>query len=359
MEPVEEGGVDHHVRKGRQQMARLDQPLDGRALLEVPHEHHRRGGRDRVAAPGEAPRGHVVLHDLHAARILEGDPRHLIEGDHIPEPDQPNLARREIHEQVGHRRLAARHQNCVGAHLLVDVALARALGAEFADVVVVLDQRDHPAEQVPADAGLELRGLVAGRPQEHVDPLLLGEFTPKREQLLHVEVRHLNRLDVFDDERRALLVLLVEILHRDNAPDAPDEQFLELLDELRADVGPPDVEVHEGGLVDVALLVQGDGDLVDDLVAAPLADQRLDLLPLVRADVVIGQNLLDLLEPLGDAGLVAGWAVAAEQVFEDEGGHVRPLLDDLGEVLADHLAGKAADQELVEPAGKRGVRSHR
>ena len=59
--------------------------------------------------------------------------------------------------------------------------------------------------------------------KQDVDPLLLGEGPPSLEQFLQVHVRHLDRLQVPQDERRALLVLLVEVLQGDDAPDAADE----------------------------------------------------------------------------------------------------------------------------------------
>ena len=64
-------------------------------------------------------------------------------------PTSPTDAAGHVVEQVRHGRLAAGDQDAVRADLLVDVALARAPRAEFAEVVVVLDQRDHPGEQVP------------------------------------------------------------------------------------------------------------------------------------------------------------------------------------------------------------------
>jgi hypothetical protein len=102
-------------------------------------------------------------------------------------------------------------------------------GSQFAAVVVVLDQRDHAGQQMPLHPLVELRGLDAGGSQQHVDPLLLGELPPPLEQLVHVHVGHLDRLQVPDDERRALLALLVEILHRDDGPDAAGQQLLVLL----------------------------------------------------------------------------------------------------------------------------------
>ena len=118
-----------------------------------------------VTATGERTRGHVVLHDLDAILVLEGDARHFVEGHHVPEPDQTDLTPGHVVEQVRDRRLPAGDQDAVRADLLVDVALARASWAKLGKVVVVLDQRDHAGEQVPLHPLLEVRRLHAGRTQ--------------------------------------------------------------------------------------------------------------------------------------------------------------------------------------------------
>ena len=147
VEAVEERRVDHHLGERGEEVAGLDQGVH--RLVDVADEDHRGVGVDRVTATGERPGGHVVLHDLDAILVLERDPRHLVEGHHVPEAHQADGAAGHVVEQVRHGRLPARDQDAVGADLLVDVALARASGAEFAEVEVVLHQRDHPAEQVP------------------------------------------------------------------------------------------------------------------------------------------------------------------------------------------------------------------
>ena len=79
-------------------------------------------------------------------------------------------------------------------------------------------------------------------------------------------------------------------------------------------------------LVDVALLVELDRDLVDDLVGALLADQGLHLLRLVGPNEVLGQDTLDRLQAFGDDLIVLRRAVVPEQILEHEHRHVRALL---------------------------------
>ena len=159
VEAVEEGRVDHGLGERGEQVARLDQRVH--RLVDVADEDHRGVGVDRVPATGERTRGHVVLHDLHAVLVLERDARHFVEGHHVPKADQTDRPPGHVVEQVGNGRLATGDQDAVRADLLVDVALAGATGAKFADVVVVLHQRDHPAEQMPLHPLLEVRRLLS------------------------------------------------------------------------------------------------------------------------------------------------------------------------------------------------------
>ena len=121
-----------------------------------------------------------------------------------------------------------------------------------------------------------------------------------------------------------------------------------------------DAQVAEQRLVHVPLLVERHRHLVDDLQAAPLPDRGLHLLGFVGPDVVLGQDLLDRPQPVLDHRLVVRGAVAAQQIFQDVDRHVRTFLDQLGQVLANDLAGEVPVQEIVQPGVRSvGFRSHR
>ena len=79
----------------------------------------------------------------------------------------------------------------------------------------------------------------------------------------------------------------------------------------------------------------------------------------VRTNIVVGQDLLDLLEALFDVFFVTGRAFAAKQVFENENRDLWPFLSEFGEILADHLARKVAEKQFVEAGVVDGFRSHR
>ena len=93
-----------------------------------------------------------------------------------------------------------------------------------------------------------------------------------------------------------------------------------------------------------------DAHLVDDLVGALLADQRLDLLGFVGAHEVLGEDALHRLQALRDDLLVLGRAVVAEQVLQHEDRDVRALLHQLREVLANDLSREVLVQQRVQVA---------
>ena len=111
-----------------------------------------------------------------------------------------------------------------------------------------------------------------------------------------------------------------------------------------------DAEVGELGLVDVGLLVEGDGDLVDDPVPAALVDRRLDQFGLVAVDVVVGEDLAHGVDAGLDGGFVVRGGVLAEQVLQDVRRHDGVALDGLDQVLADDDAGEEQVDLVVEVA---------
>ena len=106
------------------------------------------------------------------------------------------------------------------------------------------------------------------------------------------------------------------------------DKYLNSMEDIFAEVG-------KGRLIDIALVVEGDADLVDHLVAATLADQRADQPGLVAVDVVLAQDLHDGGHARFDAGLVGSGAILAEEVFEHVGGNNSVALDELDQVFAD------------------------
>ena len=199
--------------------------------------------------------------------------------------------------------------------------------------------------------GVEADGL-----HEQVDPLVGGEPAARLEVVVEVELRQLDWLDRAEDPRHDALVVAVEVLDVADAPHAADQELGMRLDGRGLDDHALDAEVGELGLVDVGLLVEGDGDLVDDPVPAAFLDRRLDQFGLAPVDVVLGENLANSVDACLDGGLVVRCRVLTEEVLKDVRRHDRVALDGLDQVLADDDAGEQQVDLEVEVAL---LRAHR
>ena len=108
------------------------------------------------------------------------------------------------------------------------MAFACATWSQLTQIVVVLYQRNHAGEQVPALTLFEVAGLHARRAQQYIDPLVVCEsFTPFK-KCLHVHIGHLDRLELSHRKRRAALVFFKLIFECNDAPDTTYQQFFKL-----------------------------------------------------------------------------------------------------------------------------------
>ena len=160
METIEEGRIDHGLGKGGQKMACLDQGIH--RLVEVTHKDHGGVGVDQVPPPSKGARSHIVLHYRDAIVVLKGDPGYLIKGHHVPQTHEPYGPVGQVVEKVGNGCLATGNEDTVGTDLLVDMALASPPRPQFAYVEIVLNQGNHPGQQVPLYTILELGRLQTG-----------------------------------------------------------------------------------------------------------------------------------------------------------------------------------------------------
>src|SRR5262249_17507114 len=152
---------------------------------------------------------------------------------------------------------------------------AGAFRTELDKVVVALDEGNEPRDldklgTAAAQFGVETDGL-----DQKVDPLFGRELTTGRDVAVEVEVRELDGLDRAENPRHDAGVVAVEVLDVADAPDPADEELGMSRDRRRLDEHLLDAEISELCLVDIVLVVEGDRDLVNDLVAAPLTDSGL------------------------------------------------------------------------------------
>ena len=115
--------------------------------IEVANQNDAAIGSDAFLATAEFTGLHVPLHDVHAILLIERDTGYLVEADHIVLADQSTLAGCVVDEHPGNRGFISRNQMRIRRNLLEEVALARSSGAEFHQVVVALDKRNHSQHQ--------------------------------------------------------------------------------------------------------------------------------------------------------------------------------------------------------------------
>ena len=127
-------------------------------------------------------------------------------------------------EEVGHGG-GAGEQGGVRGKLLHRKALAGAAGAKLHQVVVALAEGDQPQQEEGLESLAELRGLVAHRTDQQVDPLLGAELGSELAVFLQVEARQLDRRELADREGRLAVARIP--LHLHLGPHPAGEQPLE------------------------------------------------------------------------------------------------------------------------------------
>ena len=377
VDAVEERAVVVKLRRERLEEVRgFEDVLH--AVVDVALEDHRRLGIEQLASAAEGAVGHIALHDLDGVGVLVVHARNLVEGDAVPVAHQADAARARHVIGKQHRGgcLSAGEQVGIGRYLGIDMRFARAARPQFAEVVVELDERNHADEEVHALARGERAGFVTGGAQDERDPFIGGELTAPGDDLVDIEVGHLDRREVDDVEWRVLRTLAVfrgpgldgggwilakdigkrvfgnvfgtQVLDARDAPNAAGEHLGVLAHILVGHDERLDGEVGEVRHVDIAALVEIGAHLVDDGVLPQLANTRLDDLALLGAHVVFGKDLADAREPLVKRGGVIGGAIGAQQVFQDKRGDARAALHEGGEVFAHDEPGEVAYDLTVE-----------
>ena len=171
---------------------------------------------------------------------------------------------------------------------------------------------------------------------------------------LQVESGDLDRRQLVDPEGvLALAFLVIGEAHLDLGPDAAGQQALEIphivgrdMDELVAEI----VDLRPVVGVDKPHL-----HLVDERMAPVLLDLALRLHRLVGADVVVGEGVVDDLQPHLDRHLVRGGAIFPEEELQNEHGNVGARLDLADEILADDLARENPVRLVVERVARGSV----
>ena len=332
MDTVEEGRIVVKLRRERiKQVRGLKNVLHG--VVDVALKDHGGIGVNLVAATRVAAAGHVVLHDLHGVGVLKAHAGDLVERHAIPVTHQAHaIGAHGVHaaEQVGRGGLPARKQDGVGRDLFVDMALAGTAGTKLAQVIVALDQRHHALDKMQALLLRKLAGLIAGRAQQHVEPLVAREILALVDHGVQVQVGHLDGRERGHAKRRVLgpalfalglgaarriiakdlhakLVFLfhgMTILDAHDTPNAALQNLGVVAHVLGRHHKRLNGQIGKRRHVDVFVLVELGRHLIDDGKAPQLANLGLDALGLVGAHIVIGENLADALQALRHGILV-------------------------------------------------------
>ena len=134
-------------------------------------------------------------------------------------------------------------------------------------------------------------------------------------------------------------ILPGDVADIDDAPNAIARKKLWVLsDILSANGNVGEGEIGKGGFVLVGLIIEQNGDFVNDAVAASLTNFAFHLFGLGTVDIVGADDMLGFLQAFLDGLWVIGGAILAKEVFEDIGGHRKVALDLEGQVFTDDLA---------------------
>ena len=212
------------------------------------------------------------------------------------------------------------------------MALAGAARTQLAQIVVALDKRHHTLDKVHALLLRKLAGLIAGRAQQYVEPLVACEILALVDHAIQVQVGHLDGRERRHAKRRILgpalfalglgaarrivakdlhakLVFLfhgMTILDAHDAPNAALQNLGIVAHVLGRHHKRLDRQIGKRRNVDVFVLVELGRHLVDDGKAAQLADLGFNAFGLIGAHVVIGEDPADAVQALRHGFLVVG-----------------------------------------------------
>ena len=98
-----------------------------------------------------------------------------------------------------------------------------------------------------------------------------------------------------------------------------------------------DAEVVKGCLVAIRLFVQGNTDLINNLMTPFFLNRRLDQSCLAADHIVLTQNIFDGLNTSLNGSLIICRTVLAQEVLQHVGRNDRVALNRFDEILADHV----------------------
>ena len=225
------------------------------------------------------------------------------------------------------------------------MGFASAARPQLTEVEVIFYKRDHADQEQPFFAVSQGVRLHADGAQQHIHPFILRECFAPLFQFFNVHMRHLDRRELSDADRRSVPVFLhILIVQLHDAPDTAAEQpvkfggiFLVYGDVLQPEVG-------ELRLIEIPFDIQAHRDFINHGIAAPLPQDRENLLRLIWADEVIRENALYALYAFLNNLRIIRAAILSQKKFKDIDRNICPFLDFLGQILAYNLSIKILTQ---------------
>ena len=213
-------------------------------------------------------------------------------------------------------------------------------GTQLTKVEVIFYQGNHSGDKQPFFTVVQLVRLHADGAQQYIHPLFLGECLAAGFQLADIHMGHLDGSELTDADRIAvfliLFVVLVFQLH--NAPYAAAKQTVILLGVLVIDGDITQAQIGERSIELVLPDIQVHSDHINNGMAAVAAELGENLLCFIRADEVVRQNALDVLNALFDNLVLVGAAVLSQQELQNINRHIGAFFDFLGQVLPHDFA---------------------
>ena len=346
MHPVKKRTIDHRIRERLKQMGSLQKIVH--TLVDISHKYHWSVRLNSVLPSCKRSRSHIVLHDLNAILVLEIDSGNLIKCHAIPKTYQTNLPSSHVIEEIGNRCLSAWNKNGVWRQLFINVRLTRSTRSQLTDIHIVFYQRNQPCQQMPFYSIVKLCRLHTAGTEKQIYPLFLHELASGLDNLILIQIRHLDRRDLIDHEWAAFLfILIIEIGQVNNTPDTTGQKLLIRPDILRMYINPFDAQEQKICLILISTLIQLNADLVDDRMCSLFLDPCLDLFCFIRTHIIIWKDPLHLFDTGFNFTFIVRCAIIPKQIFQHIGRNIRTVFDLLCCPLRNHTPRKDLKHFLI------------
>ncbi len=207
------------------------------------------------------------------------------------------------------------NQNTVWRNFFVEVGLASASRSQLTKVKIILNQRKHTGQKQPFLTICKFIRLHTNRTQKYIKPFIFGKCLSSLLQFININVRHLNRCQLSDTDRRNIFLLFLFgtkrisvnilnvkivvafhfIVQLNNTPDTTAEQPVKLFRIFIRNRHIANSQIRKLCKEAVLFHIQANCHHINDCVTAFFSQLRENFLRFVRAYKVIRKNMLYIL----------------------------------------------------------------